>query len=63
MIMKGLQSINLVETSSGMCELLHLFGRGRLVAALQPMRSNLAHTALRLCLSLAAICAALWPLA
>ena len=36
---------------------------GGLWPRFKPMRSNLAHTALRLCPSRVAICAALWPLA
>jgi hypothetical protein len=36
---------------------------GGLWLRLKPARDNLAHTALRLCPSRVAICAALWPLA
>src|ERR1700722_12769542 len=38
------------------------FAVGGLCPRFRPMRSNLAHTALRLCPSRSAICPALWPL-
>jgi hypothetical protein len=38
------------------------FAVGGLCRRFRPMRSNLAHTALRLCPSRSAICPALWPL-
>jgi hypothetical protein len=39
------------------------FAVGGLCPRFKPMRSNLAHTALRLCAKRLAICPALWPLA